>query len=175
MAITNAIQRSGFVNLNKIVRQATDGGNVKRTWPWSGIAALPMLAYAVGAAQAQEALSYSNSKNVVVCAHATSTATMKDAIDNKADPGFIDHLAAVAHCTTLPPDVGFRTVKSVQVVLPTGTVDEVVGEVTLQDGSRSQFYVMKQDIATTPPTTPPTTPSTTVPANLPAILPATSP
>ncbi len=138
MAIANAGQRSG-----------------SRIWPWSGLAALSMLACALGTAQAQDALSYTNSANVVACAHAISTATMKSAIDNKADPAYIDQLAKVAHCTPLPPDVGFRIVKPVQVELPTGTVDEVIGEVTLQDGSRSRFYVMKQDIAKTAPTTSP--------------------
>ena len=153
--------------MRKIIRRTTSKSNGKHIWPWSGIAALPMLACALQTAQAQDALSYSNNANVVVCAHAMSTATMKNLIDQKADQASIDQLAAVAHCTSLPPDVGFRTVKSVQVDLPTGTVDEVVGEVTLNDGSRSRFYVMKQDIATPASTTAPAAAPTTAPATTP--------
>jgi len=45
----------------------------------------------------------------------------------------------------------FRIVKPVQLETSLGSIDAVIGEVKLQDGSRSRFYVMRDDIATSTP------------------------
>jgi hypothetical protein len=98
-------------------------------------------------------LSHTSGTGAVACTHSGPTAAMKSALDNKADPNVVNQLAQQDHCIPIPPDVGFRVVKNVQINTPDGSVDEVVGEVTLPDGSRSRFYVMKSDIDTTTPPT----------------------
>lgn len=112
---------------------------------WGLVVVLPFLACFAFGAQAQES-GYAK-EGTVVCVHPLATVSMKAALDDKADQSEIDKIANEGACRTLPPDVSFREVKPVQVTLPSGTVDEVIGEVTLSDGSRSRFYILKDDIA----------------------------
>jgi hypothetical protein len=109
------------------------------------LAALPMLTLSVASAQAQD-VGYAK-EGTVVCVHPMATVSMKAAIDQKADQSQIDKIANEGFCTPLAADVPFRQVKPVQVTSPNGPIDEIVGEVTLSDGSRSRFYILKNDIA----------------------------
>jgi hypothetical protein len=117
----------------------------RRVWLCAALAALPTLAVIPASAQAQD-VGYAK-QGTVVCVHPMATVSMKAAIDQKADQSQIDKIANEGFCTPLAADVPFREVKPVQVTLPSGTVDEIVGEVTLSDGSRSRFYILKNDIA----------------------------
>jgi hypothetical protein len=113
-------------------------------------AALVWLASSSGAADAQ-ALSHAKGGGVVACITATASVSINEALDQKAGRSVVRQIAFEGHCTPLPPAIGFRIVKPVQLETSSGSVDAVIGEVKLQDGSRSRFYVMKDDIATSTP------------------------
>ena len=91
-------------------------------------AALVWLASSSGAADAQ-VLSHSKGGGVVACITATASASINEALDHKAGGSVVRQIAFEGHCTPLPPAIGFRIVKPVQLETSSGSVDAVIGEV----------------------------------------------
>jgi hypothetical protein len=123
-------------------------GRIIASWLTGLLLIVPLLLAAGGVAQAQ--LVHSKNQGVAACSGAQATASINGAIEQKADNGAIEQIAQQGHCFNLDPEVGFSVVKTIQV---NGT-DQVVGEVTLQDGSRTRFYLNKDDIDPNPSTDP---------------------
>ena len=114
-------------------------------------AALAVLA-APDVAHAQ--LVHSKNGGVAACKGSVATSSINSAIEEKAGDAAIQEVAVEGHCFNVDPDVGFSVVKTFHVDGPNGGSDQVVGEITLQDGSRSRFYVNKDDIDPTPSNNP---------------------
>ena len=123
-------------------------GRIIASWLTGLLLIIPILLAFGGVAQAQ--LVHSKNQGVAACSGAQATASINGAIEQKAGDGAIEQIAQQGHCFNLDPNVGFSVVKTVQV---NGT-DQVVGEVTLQDGSRTRFYLNKDDIDPNPSTDP---------------------
>jgi hypothetical protein len=122
-----------------------------------------LLTVASGAAQAQTF--HSKNEGVAACSNATATANINGAITQKAGNGVIQQIAQQGHCFNLDPGVGFSVVKTVHVDGPDGGADQVIGQVTLQDGSRTRFYLNQSDIDPNPPTDPSVIPGSPAPAD----------
>ncbi len=121
----------------------------------SGVVAIVsalLLSASGGIAEAQ--LVHSKNQGVAACSGAQATASINGAIAAKADDGAIQQIAQQGHCFNLDPSVGFSVVRQVHVDGPNGGTEQVVGEVTLQDGSRSRFYLNQGDIDPNPSTDP---------------------
>ena len=114
--------------------------------------ALLLLPALCGTAEAQVA--HSKNQGVAACSNAEATLNINSAITAKAGDGTIQDIAQQGHCFNLDPNVGFSVVRSVHVDGPNGGTDQVIGEVTLQDGSRTRFYLNKEDINPNPSTDP---------------------
>src|SRR5471032_363407 len=117
----------------------------------AAVAAFLML-LAGGPAWAQTV--HSKNQGVAACSNATATANINGAIQQKSGDGQIQQIAQQGHCFNLDPSVGFSVVKTVHVDGPDGGTDQVIGQVTLQDGSRTRFYLNQSDIDPNPPTDP---------------------
>jgi len=122
-----------------------------------------LLLAANGAVQAQTY--HSRNEGVAACSNATATANINGAIQEKAAGGAIQQIAQQGHCFNLDPSVGFSVVKTVHVGGPDGGTDQVIGQVTLQDGSRTRFYLNQSDIDPNPPTDPSVVPGAPAPAD----------
>ncbi len=123
------------------------------SWRLGIIAVVPaLLLVFAGIAEAQVA--HSRNQGVAACGNAEATSNINSAITAKAGDGTIQDIARQGHCFNLDPNVGFNVVRSVHVDGPNGGTDQVIGEVTLQDGSRSRFYLNKDDINPNPSTDP---------------------
>ena len=118
---------------------------------WAMVAAFVVLA-APEVAQAQ--LVHSKNAGVAACKGSVATSSINSAIEEKAGDAAIQEVALAGHCFNVDPDVGFSVVKTYHVDGPNGGSDQVLGEVTLQDGSRSRFYINKADIDPTPSSNP---------------------
>jgi hypothetical protein len=114
--------------------------------------ALLLLAVAPGLAEAQTQIVHSRNEGVAACLGATATANINSAIQQKAGDDAIGQVAQEGHCFNVSPDVGIKVVKTIHVDGPNGGTDQVLGEVKLQDGSLSRFYMNAQDIDPTPST-----------------------
>ncbi len=124
---------------------------------WRPSVVVPLLVlllsvFAGSTAQAQ--IVHSKNQGVAACSNAEATSNINSAITAKAGDGTIQDIAQQGHCFNLDPNVGFNVVQSVHVDGPNGGTDQVIGEVTLQDGSRTRFYLNKQDIDPNPSTDP---------------------
>jgi hypothetical protein len=115
-------------------------------------AAAFLLLTASGAVQAQTF--HSKNEGVAACSNATATANINGAIQQKSGDGQIHQVAQQGHCFNLAPDVGFSVVRTVHIDGPGGGTDQVIGEVTLQDGSQTRFYLNKSDIDQNAPADP---------------------
>jgi len=116
------------------------------------VAAAVLLSLSGGTAEAQ--LVHSKNMGVAACSGAQATASINSAIAAKSDDGQIQQIAQQGHCFNLDPSVGFSVVRQVHVDGPNGGTEQVIGEVTLQDGSRTRFYLNQGDIDPTPSTNP---------------------
>jgi hypothetical protein len=110
----------------------------------AAVAAAFLMLLAGGPAWAQTV--HSKNQGVAACSNATATANINGAIQQKSGDGQIQQIAQQGHCFNLDPSVGFSVVKTVHVDGPDGGTDQVVGQVTLQDGSRTRFYLNQSDI-----------------------------
>jgi hypothetical protein len=121
---------------------------VMRAFSWrSGLLSLASaLLLAAGLVPAEAQTLHSKNEGVAACSNATATANINGAIVQKSGDGAIQQIAQQGHCFNLDPSVGFSVVKTIHIDGPDGGTDQVVGEVTLQDGSRSRFYINKDDI-----------------------------
>ncbi len=115
-------------------------------------AAFIFLALAPRPAEAQ--VVHSRNEGVAACLGAAATANINSAIQQKAGDEAINQVAQEGHCFNVNPDVGITVVRTIHVDGPNGGTDQVLGEVTLQDGSRSRFYMNAQDIDPNPPANP---------------------
>ena len=125
------------------------------SWRPSVVVSLSVLLLSVftgGIAEAQ--IAHSKNQGVAACSNAEATSNINSAITAKAGDGTIQDIAQQGHCFNLDPNVGFNVVQSVHVDGPNGGTDQVIGDVTLQDGSRTRFYLNKQDIDPNPSTDP---------------------
>ena len=118
-----------------------------------------------GAIPAEAQTVYSKNAGVAACTNATATANINGAIEQKAADGSIQQIAQEGHCFNLDPKVGFSVVRTVHVDGPGGGTDQVIGQVTLQDGSQTRFYLNKDDIDPNPPTDPTIVPGAPAPAD----------
>jgi hypothetical protein len=118
------------------------------------VAVFALLMMAPGPTQAQTQIVHSKNEGVAACLGATATANINSAIQQKAGDDAINEVSQQGHCFNVSPDVGISVVKTIHVDGPNGGTDQVLGEVTLQDGSRSRFYMNQQDIDPNPPTNP---------------------
>jgi hypothetical protein len=118
------------------------------------VAAFALLAMVPGRAEAQTQIVHSRNEGVAACLGATATANINSAIQQKAGDDAINQVTQEGHCFNVPPDVGISVVKTIHVDGPNGGTDQVLGEVKLQNGTRSRFYMNAQDIDPNPPANP---------------------
>ena len=103
-----------------------------------------------GLAQAQAQIVHSKNQGVAACIGGGATASINNAIDQQAGDAAIAQIAQQGHCFNLDPTVPFSVVRTIHVDGPNGGTDQVIGEVKLQNGTRSRFYLNADDVDPTP-------------------------
>lgn len=124
------------------------------SWRFGVMAIVLALLLPASGSGALAQVAHSKNQGVAACSNAEATLNINSAITAKAGDGTIQDIAQQGHCFNLNPNVGFSVVQSVHVDGPNGGTDQVIGEVTLQDGSRTRFYLNKGDIDPNPSTDP---------------------
>ena len=124
------------------------------SWRLGVIAVASALLWSASGGTAEAQVAHSKNLGVAACSGAQATASINGAITAKAGDGAIEQIAQEGHCFNLDPSVGFSVVRQVHVDGPNGGTDQVIGEVTLQDGSRTRFYLNSSDIDQNPSTDP---------------------
>ena len=124
------------------------------SWRFGVVAIVSALLLSASGDIAEAQIAHSKNQGVAACSNAEATSNINSAITAKAGDGTIQDIAQQGHCFNLDPTVGFNVVQSVHVDGPNGGTDQVIGEVKLQDGSRTRFYLNKGDIDPNPSTDP---------------------